>query len=151
MLEKYWKKERKQMETKEKWTNDDFEEMGWHDSRLYQMKFPNEDYEFILYLDYIFKWEKPSTGKYFKFWVSPCELKFANVHDLKIDLSFENYLQIYIDDIRREKIGLTPNSKMTEWKFYIETDRGNIEFIATDFEMNLISQPVLKDGQDMSS
>ena len=138
------------MIVKEKWTNEDFSQMGWHDSRLYQIKFPNEDYEFSLFLDYIFDWVKDSDKKYFSFWVSPCVIKFKNIYDLKIDISFENFLEIFIEDIHREEIGKTPNGKFIEWKYLIQTDRGNIEFIATDFEMLVISQPILTESQSMS-
>lgn len=138
------------MEVKEIWTDSDFDEMGWHDSRLYRMKFPDEDYNFILYIDYIFKWEKQKDDS-FKFWVSPCELKFQNISNLKLNLSFEDFLEIFICEIKRQKIGLTPNGKMIEWKYIVETDRGDIEFESTDFEMNLISQPILSESQDLST
>ncbi len=136
------------MKVKEKWTNKDFNEMGWLDSRLYQIKFPDEEFDFTIYLDYIFKWEEQEDG-FFKFWVSPCEMVFKNVSDLDINISFAKSIGIDIDNIKREKIGLTPNGKMINWKFSIETDKGFIELVATDFEMNLISQPILSNGQDL--
>ena len=139
------------MEIREKWTDDDFEEMGWHDSRLYQIKFPNEECDFTLFLDYIFQWVKPKEGEeFFKFWVSPCELTFKNVVDLDINISFKNAVGIDISKIKREKIGLTPNGKMMEWKYIIETDKGNIEFLSTGFTMETISEPILSEGQDLS-
>ena len=137
------------MLVKEKWTNKDFSKMSWHDSRIYQIKFPDEKYNLTLYIDYIFKWERGEDGL-FKFWVSPCELIFKNVFDLKLNILFEKAIGIDIEQIKREKIGLTPNAKMTDWKFLIETDRGNIELLATDFQMTVISQPKLLDTQDMS-
>jgi len=138
------------MEVKEIWTSDDFEVMGWHDSRLYQMKFPNEDYNFVLYIDYIFKWEKQQDDS-FKFWVSPCELKFLNISDLKLNLSFDNFSEIFVSEIKKQEIGLTPNEKMIEWKYIIETDRGNIEFLSTGYIMKVISEPILSESQDMST
>ncbi|MBG6133200.1 hypothetical protein IWQ47_004466 [Aquimarina sp. EL_43] len=138
------------MEVKEIWTNEDFREMGWHDSRLYQIKFPDEECNFTLYLDYIFKWEKQEND-FFKFWVSPCEMIFKNVLDSEINISFKKAIGIDIIEIKREKVGLTPNGKMIDWKFLIETDKGTIELIATDFEMNVISQPVLSDSQSINN
>jgi len=137
------------MEIKEKWTDDDFDEMGWHDSKLYQLKFLDENYHFTLYLDYIFEWVKEKEG--YKFWVSPCVLTFENVVNLNLNLSFENNIGVYIVAIDREKIGFTPNGKMMEWKYLIETDRGNIEFASTGFKMERISEPVLTESQDLSS
>jgi hypothetical protein len=138
------------MEVKEIWTNEDFREMGWHDSRLYQIKFPDEECNFTLYLDYIFKWEKQEND-FFKFWVSPCEMIFKNVLDSEINISFKKAIGIDIIEIKREKVGLTPNGKMIDWKFLIETDKGTIELIATDFEMNVISQPILSDSQSINN
>ena len=137
------------MEVKETWTNKDFEVMGWHDSRLYQLKFPDEDCNFIIYLDYIFKWEEQANG-FFKFWVSPCRIIFKNVLDADINISFKKSIGIDINEIKREKIGVTPNGEMIDWKFLIETDKGTIELIATDFEMHVISQPVLIDSQSLN-
>lgn len=136
------------MEVKEKWTNVDFDEMGWHDSRLYQFKFPDESFSFTLYLDYIFKWVEEKDS--YKFWVSPCELTFKDVYNLKLNLSFENHLGLYISDIKRKKLK-SINNNITEWEFEIETDRGSIEFTSTDFEMNLISEPILSESQDLNS
>lgn len=138
------------MEVKEIWTNDDFSEMGWHDSRLYQLKFPDEGCNFVLYLDYIFKWEKQDDD-FFKFWVSPCEMIFHNVVDADINISFKKSIGIDIIDIKRTKIGLTPNGKMIDWKYLIETDKGNIELIATDFQMKVISQPIFSSSQSINS
>lgn len=137
------------MEVKEKWVDDDFDEMGWHDSRLYQVKFPNEECDFILYLDYIFKWVEHKN--YFNFWVSPSELIFKNVTSLNINVCFKQAVGVNIENIEREKLGLTPNKKMTYWKYTIITDKGNIELISTNFEMNIISQPILTKSQDMSN
>ncbi len=123
--------------------------MGWHDSRLYQLKFPDEDCNFVLYLDYIFKWEEQNDG-FFKFWVSPCKMTFHNVIDADINISFRKSIGIDIIDIKRKKIGLTPNGKMIDWKFLIETDKGNIGLVATDFEMKVISQPIFTSSQSIS-
>lgn len=138
------------MEVKRTWSNSDFKEMGWHDSRLYQLKFPDEECDFVLYIDYIFKWVEQPDGHY-KFWVSPCELTFKNVINLEIDISFKNSVGIDISEIKREKIGLTPNKKMTNWRFIVDTDKGNIELVATDFDMKVISQPKLIESQDLSA
>lgn len=136
------------MKVKETWSDSDFEEMGWHDSRLYQIKFPDEKFEFTLFIDYIFKWVEVDDR--FKFWVSPCKLKFHNVINLKIDLSFENILGIDIVSVERTKVGLTPNGKMTKWMYLIETDKGNISFESTGYTMDVISEPEFLESQDMS-
>ncbi len=42
------------------WTDLDFENMGWHDSRIHSVAF-GENFELIFDIDYIFKWL--SVGK----------------------------------------------------------------------------------------
>lgn len=71
------------MDVKPIWTDADFEEMGWHDGRLYGIIISDEDFSLTLDIDYIFKWENSSeeiTG----FWVSPCDLVFENVSGFKV-------------------------------------------------------------------
>lgn len=135
-------------EIKDIWTDNDFELMGWHDSTLYQIKFLDKNLDFTLYIDYIFEWIQIENK--FEFLVAPCELVFRNVLNLKVSLEFENYVGIYIDSIKRKKIGKTPNGKFIYWKYSILTDRGGIEFTATGFEMHLISKPILSKSQDLS-
>lgn len=137
------------MEVKKLWTDLDFEEMGWHDSRLYQIKFPNEKCALVLYLDYIFRWEKIEES--YKYWVSPCEITFKNVINLKLNLTFDDSVGVDINSINREFKGLTPNQKHKQWIYRIQTDKGEISFMTTGFEMNLINNPVLSDSQDLGS
>ena len=57
------------------WTDHDFENMDWHDCKLFAISF-GDNFQLLLDIDYIFKWVQ--TGKTFKFWVSPCTLVFEN-------------------------------------------------------------------------
>ena len=41
---------------KSAWTSDDFAVMGWHDSRVWTMVASEEDFEFVVDLDSIFRW-----------------------------------------------------------------------------------------------
>lgn len=40
------------------WTEEDFNQMGWHDSNIYAIAF-GENFEFKLDIDYIFQWVHP--------------------------------------------------------------------------------------------
>ena len=62
------------MDVKGIWTDSDFGQMGWHDSRFYSLEFPGVNNEISLDLDYIFEWVKQENGE-FLFWVSLCILK----------------------------------------------------------------------------
>lgn len=61
------------------WTNEDFEEMGWHDSYVHAVSFPTSDNGLSLDLDYLFKWVVNHETNLFDFWVSPCILTFMDV------------------------------------------------------------------------
>jgi hypothetical protein len=136
------------MEIKSIWRDEDFESMNWHDSRLYQIYFPDDSCEFKVFIDYIFKWVQDKES--FKFWVAPCELIFHNVTNLKINLLFENQVGVDIGGIIRNKIGLTPNKLYHQWDYEIITDKGNLNFTTTGFTMNLLSEPNYSNSQDYS-
>jgi hypothetical protein len=77
------------------WTNDDFDEMNWHDCYTHAFAFNSEKFEFILDIDYIFQWVSPKSSETaFKFLVSPASLVFENVYDIVFDLSSDGSLQI---------------------------------------------------------
>lgn len=137
------------MRVKEHWFNSDFEDMGWHDSRLYSIVIPSEDFKLSLDIDYIFKWAK-SDGEQEGFWVSPCELLFFDVAGLKINVDFQDNMLLFISDIRRKNERLSPNGKAVEWDFEIECDLGLVSFSATGFEQRVRTQPVLSETQDLN-
>ena len=69
------------------WTEEDFERMGWHDSRIYALAFSPETFELLLDIDYIFQWINPEPGEtFYKFWVAPATLIFENVSDVDFDI-----------------------------------------------------------------
>ena len=128
------------MKVKDRWTDADFDQMGWHDCRLYSLAFPNEDFCLKLDIDYIFRWDKLTDGS-FCFWVSPCDLIFRNVSDFKAEVDFANYMQLFISDLRRHNARPSPNGGVTLWDYEIECDHGQISFTATGFEQLVRKQP----------
>ena len=46
------------------WTDHDFEDMGWHDCKLFAISF-GDNFQLLLDIDYIFKWVQ--TEKTFNF------------------------------------------------------------------------------------
>lgn len=136
------------MKVKEIWSTPDFEEMGWHDGRLYSIVVPDEDFKLTLDIDYIFKWER-SADEYKGFWVSPCDLIFKNVSGFKAAIDYKDRNLLFISGIKRSNMRLTPNKKFTEWDFEIECDNGVISFAATGFEQSVRKQPVLSESQDL--
>lgn len=136
------------MIVKEIWSGSDFEDMGWHDSALYQMTFPGMRREISFDIDYIFEWVANDESGLYDFWVAPCVLVFRDVLNLRIDLDFGNRVDLSIDDVRRYQVELLDDSTKI-WRYLIETDHGEIAFDATDFVMKVDRQPVFGNSQSI--
>lgn len=132
------------------WTADDFDVMGWHDSRVWAMVADEEKFEFAMNLDYIFKWVHPEQGEtYFKFWVAPVTMVFENAYDITIDIESRQG-GIEVADLHREEPKLTPNGALTDYLFRFECQEGEIFLRATDYRMYVRSEPRLMQGQCFS-
>ncbi|WP_295231451.1 hypothetical protein [uncultured Chryseobacterium sp.] len=130
------------MEVKNIWTDIDFEEMGWHDSHIYSILFPDERLKLVLDIDYIFKWVLNEETGFYNFWVSPCSLIFMDVLNLKIDINFENSIGLNIEDINRSNPRLSANGEVTLWDYSISTDIGAITFKSSGYKQQVKQQPV---------
>lgn len=116
------------------WDQNDFEQMGWHDSQIWAISF-DDGIKFDL--DYILQWVMPEVeGGSLKFWVSPATLIFRNVSKLKVNIEtkFEGGLEI--SDINREVF----DGKTT---FIIETHYGTIEIQTEEYKQIFRRPPVL--------
>ena len=122
--------------------------MGWHDCRLYSVSLPNENFEFKIDIDYIFKWERRGD-LFIGFWVSECDLSFHHVSDFKIAIEPENTFPTIIADITRKNTRSTPIGDLFVWDYEIKLDNGVIRFSATGFTQKLRSQPILSETQDL--
>lgn len=134
------------MHVKEIWSDKDFDEMGWHDSCLHAISFPQYDQVFELDIDYIFEWVLNKESNLFNFHISPCTLTFYDVLNLEINISFDDSIGISIADITRENPRKLANDKLAIWDYVIETDKGTISFTATGFEQKVLSQPILSES-----
>lgn len=120
---------------KQLWTDEDFEQMGWHDCNIYQIRLA-EDLE--LDIDYIFKWNEPDLeGLPFTFWIAPATLVFKSVQDLTFDFDtgFEDAFEI--EDIERKE--------RNRWT--IITRRGDIQFSSKGYEQYIRQEPFFMFGQ----
>ena len=131
------------MELNSKFTNHDFWYMGWNNSRLYSMSFPDEEWRLGFDIDYIF--ESSKAG----FLVAPCHLQFANVHSLKIDADFAMNMLIFISEIRRSGPEESPNGEVDMWDFEIECDNATFTFTASGYEMIVRHAPMLSETFDI--
>ena len=132
---------------KEVWTEADVKVMGWHDASIWSMVPNTAQFEYLLDLDYIFKWVHPKENEtYFKFWVAPVTMVFENAFDVKIDIESQQGL-IEVADLYMESPELTPNGKFTSHTYRFECQEGEITVKATGFKMYVRQKPKLIQGQ----
>jgi len=132
---------------KDVWSEVDFKEMGWHDASLWSMVSNAELFEYLIDLDYIFKWVHPKDNETcFKFWVAPVTMVFENASDVKIDIESQQGL-IEVSDLHMESPELTPNGKFTSHTYRFECQEGEILLKATGFKMYVRQKPQLIQGQ----
>ncbi len=132
------------------WTSDDFEVMGWHDSRVWAMVAAEENFEFLMDLDYIFKWVHPEPGEtYFKFWLAPVTMVFENAHDISIEIA-SSQGGIEVADLHREEPKPTPNGALTDYLYRFECQEGVISLRATGYRLYVRMEPRLMQSQSFS-
>jgi len=132
------------------WDENDFDKMGWHDSKIYAIAFKDEKFEFVLDIDYILEWiHGEGNESKFKFWVSPSTLVFKNVWDLNFSLTTN--LDLEIQDIHRSNPLPAKNSKHIaeplEYDWVIETNSGDITFKSVGYKQHFRMAPILSNSQ----
>lgn len=133
------------------WTEKDFRDMGWHDCRLYGVSFDHKNYSLILDIDYIFKrtdYDESNAEKVF--WISPCYLIFENYYNVRIDLDLTNIADIIIGDLLQDNPVLTPNGKLTQWRYQVQTNVGDITLYATGYRQIVRESPLCVNTQDLN-
>lgn len=137
---------------KNTWTNDDIDNLDFHDCRLYSIIFPGDTFKLKIDIDYIFDWilkeGRYEYGSSYSFMVAPCMLVFDDVIDLKINLDFKNNIGIDILSLQQTYIETTNN--ISSYKYTIETDMGEIEFVSSGFTMQVCQPPILSEGQNLN-
>lgn len=135
------------------WTENDYEQMGWHDCSIYGLTFLPIDEKgtthFVLDIDYIFKWVNPiEPKKSFSFWVAPCTLVFKDTFALTINIDRREgttgmleIADLYLVD----KVEQEPNKWIYEWS--IELQEGSINFKSSGFDQIVRQKPIFTDEQ----
>jgi hypothetical protein len=122
------------------WSEADFDQMGWHDARIYAVQF-GKDISFDI--DYIFEWVKSDADDFFSFLVAPVTLTFLEPSGILINIDFRLGQQIEVEEIQRRITG----SGITKW--HIETHQGDIVISANSFHQVIRRQPTLQTGQQV--
>jgi hypothetical protein len=135
------------------WNESDFEQMGWHDSKIHAIAFRDETFELALDIDYIVEWVQPNDNKAnFQFWITPSTLVFRNVCDLTV--SVEANLSLQIQDIYKTNPRLPKNAKHIqesfEYDWTIETNNGEITFKSVGYRQYFRKKPILSDSQKIT-
>ncbi|HEX8564160.1 MAG TPA: hypothetical protein VF648_00730 [Pyrinomonadaceae bacterium] len=133
------------------WTESDFEQMNWRESRVYAFAFLPKRTEFLLDIDYILqRIYQPENANSQRFLVAAATLVFENVSDLRIEL--EPNQEIEIINIERSAHRKSKNSELinrkTEWKWIIKTNQGDIGFRAVGYKQHFKGMPIL--GQEQA-
>ncbi|MDQ6785521.1 MAG: hypothetical protein M3033_01695 [Acidobacteriota bacterium] len=133
------------------WTDADFEQMNWHDTRVYAVAFAADAYEIIFDIDYIFEWIHPTKGEtYFRFWIAPATLVFENVYDIEMNLSETDF---ELDFVERKEPRKPKNAEFinreTEWLWLLEAQRGSIGFHSAGYKQYIRKNPVFGQAQSL--
>lgn len=105
-----------------------------------------DDYEYLIDLDYIFKWVCPKEEETcFNFWVASVTMIFENAHDVKINIeSPQGYIEIECFHMKNPT--LTPNG-FTVHTYRFDCQEGEILLKATGYKMYVRQKPKLLQGQ----
>jgi hypothetical protein len=119
------------------WTDQDFEVMGWHDTRIHAVAFFPEAFELALDIDYIFQWIDPRENEaHFTFWVAPATWVFEGVYELRFDTECDFGEAFEIDSVERSdaKAVSYEESGRHDWLWKIETQQGLISLRSVGYK-----------------
>ena len=137
-------------EFKPRYSSDEFEKLGFHDCYVSGIQWEPHDFTTTLFLDYVLEWVPPEVeGGNFRFWVSPAKLRFLDVDDLAIDLSWGKFApECQVRDLNRGESRTTPNGS-TQWRWTLETavPDGQIRLWASGFDLEILKPPSLSSTQ----
>lgn len=132
------------------WSETDFDKMGWHDCIIWAMMTDADRVEYLVDLDYIFKWNDPEENEIgFSFWVAPVTMVFENMHQVKLDIE-SSQGTIEIADLYISESRITWNKSTNEYNYNFECQEGLISLWATGFKMFVRQYPVLIERQHLT-
>ncbi|HXB45387.1 MAG TPA: hypothetical protein VNV85_15080 [Puia sp.] len=131
------------------WTEDDFDQMGWHDNKIYAIAFGIEESEISFDIDYIIRWVDPKENKSnFEFLIAPATLVFRNVYDFSMNFSL---LDLIIDGISRDNPSQPKNAvhikEQIEYDWIIQANNGEITFRSVGYKQYARQKPKLYSNQ----
>ncbi|MCU7552846.1 hypothetical protein OCK74_27250 [Chitinophagaceae bacterium LB-8] len=136
---------------KSMWTEADFKVMGWHDAAIHAISFQWNNGEwtgdFLLDIDYIFKWVDPVKGKgHFSYWIAPCTLIFKKAFKLDVNIKTDLF---GIDAQQIVEVVLADTTQNQEgtitYQWAIELTAGHIKLTSEGFTQIVRQLPIHTD------
>ena len=138
------------------WTNNDFDQMSWHDVHVHGFRleaFKEElgSCELVLDIDYILAWE--TVGDAFRFTVCQAALRFHDVFGLKVALDYAaptaGMCAFSLAGIQREELACPRGYNTYRWRLDVNWPQGFLEFDAPGFTQTLVGVPHVQVGQSL--
>ncbi len=134
-----------------RWTDADFEGMGWHDCAVHAVAFRPEHFELRLDLDYLLEWIAPAEpGAPLAFRLAPATLVFHDVSDVALALEPWTGVLPTLNAITRADPRPTPNGRFITWAWELDGHEGTIRLRATGYTQALRSAPRLGATQSLT-
>ncbi len=129
------------------WTDADFPQLGWHDSRIHAIALTEDEDlppgRLLLDLDYIVRWVEPARRQqYFSFWIAPATLVFDQAWDITGDVG-PLYGGLEIADLHR----LDPPDDKPYPAWHLEGHEFELKFRARGFRQYFRRPPQHVDRQ----
>ena len=128
----------------------DFDNLNWHDCKIYGLSFDDVNYKFFLDIDFIFEWIQSSNNdKGYMFKIAPATLVFHNVWD--VNFNIDTNLSLDIDNISMNNPRFPKNKdvlpEIFEYDWCIELLQGAISFKSIGFELHVRKPPIMMQMQ----
>mgnify|MGYP006908414368 CR=1 FL=1 len=142
-------------EPQHRWTDDQFEQMSWHDNHVHGLQIVEGEFgagQLIIDLDYIVEWVKDNSGGC-RFRLLPVALTFQEVTFLRISLDYATptagLCPFSLHDIER-RTEQRERYEAQVWKLLVNWPAGEISFEAKGFVQQGAGEPVLSDQMYLS-
>ncbi len=144
-------------------TQDDYEQMNWHDVKIHALGTLETEHDFyseialVFDIDYMLEWVHiPPENRSFSFWIAPCTLVFQNVRDLHWEfqqpeqhqLEYEIY-QLELLAVNPQPTKCFPNYCTYDWRIEL-TYGGEMTFTSSGMQQWIRKAPVLSEKQSLT-
>jgi hypothetical protein len=131
------------------WTDDDFENMDWHDVAIHAIGFEQDGRcaKLLLDIDYILEWVDPAPRRrFYSFRICPATLVFEDVHGIEGEIS-PSYDQsegnlLRIDSVRRGEPENEQQAELGLRPWEIAGHNFDLSFLARGYRQHMRQQPL---------